>query len=85
MDTVDASDEFLAQEGRAFIKLWIGAIQVLTPMQTAVLLTSCSPLVPHLPDVCEMLLNNTNSNTDNNNNSLALEGQGYSITDINDS
>lgn len=79
-DAADASDEFLAQEGRAFIKLWIGAIQVLTPMQTAVVLTSCQPLVPHLPDVCNMLLHTDN----NDNNNSAIEGQGFSITDVDD-
>jgi hypothetical protein len=76
-DAANASDEFLAKEGRAFMNLWIGAIQVLTPMQTAVVLTSCRPLVAHLPDVCNMLLHN---GTDNNNYPI-IEGQGYSGSD----
>jgi hypothetical protein len=59
-DAANASDEFLLKEGQAFIRLYIGTVQVLTPMQTAVVLTSCSPLVPHLPDICGMLLNSNN-------------------------
>lgn len=54
--------------------LWISAIQVLTPVQIAVVLTSCRPLVPHIPEVCTMLLSNQ----------PAVEGQGFSITDVND-
>jgi hypothetical protein len=72
-DAVNASDEFLLKEGQAFIKLYIGAIQVLTPMQFAIVSTSCRPLVTHLPDVCDMLLNSNNS-------SAALEG--YTISAI---
>jgi hypothetical protein len=78
-DTANASNEFLAKEGRAFMDLWIGAIQVLTPLQTAVVLTSCRPLVPHLPDVCNMLLHNGTTSHP------AIEGQGFSITDVNNS
>ncbi|KAL4519065.1 hypothetical protein Ndes2526B_g00169 [Nannochloris sp. 'desiccata'] len=73
-DAANASDEFLAKEGRAFMDLWISAIQVLTPVQIAVVLTSCRPLVPHIPEVCTMLLSNQ----------PAVEGQGFSITDVND-
>jgi hypothetical protein len=54
-DVANASDEFLLREGRAFIKLYIGAIETLTPMQTGLILTNCSPLMAHLPDVCNML------------------------------
>jgi hypothetical protein len=62
-DAANASDEFLLKEGQAFIKLWIGSIKVLTNMQIAIVSTTCRPLVPHLPDVCNLLLNGPNSNS----------------------
>jgi len=58
-DAANVSDEFLAKKGRAFMDLWVGAIQVLTPVQTTVVVTSCRPFVPHLLDICNMLLNNS--------------------------
>jgi hypothetical protein len=60
LDSANASDEFLLKEGQAFTRLWTGTVQVLTSMQTAIVLTSCRPLVPHLPDICGMLLNSNN-------------------------
>ena len=66
--------------------LWIGAIQVLNPVQTAVVLTSCRPFVPHLPDICNVLLSigNTTTTSDTRNQPV-IEGQGFSITDMKDS
>jgi len=79
MDTANASDEFVRTEGRALFKLYISAIQVLTPMQIAILVTSCRPLVAHLPDVCNMLLD---SNGIENQPTAITKGQGFSITYI---
>jgi hypothetical protein len=75
---MDTAHEFLRDEGRAFIKLYVSAIQVLTPMQAALLLTSCAPLVAHLPDICCML----SSGNSRNQPAIATEGQGFSIADI---
>jgi hypothetical protein len=65
------------------MNLWIGAIQVLTPVQTAVVLTSCRPLVAHLPDVCNMLLhgnaNGGGGGDDTHTSQTVIEGQGFSI------
>jgi hypothetical protein len=76
-DAANASEEFLLREARAFLKLWLCTIAVLTPMQTAVVLTTCTPLIPHLPDVCAVLLN------DNGSSQTALQGQSFSFTNDN--
>lgn len=80
LDAAAASVEFVAQEGHAFTKLWVGAVDVLTPMQTAIVLTSCRPLVPHLPHVCNMLLN---GNAENQINNSEVDKQSFYITYFN--
>jgi hypothetical protein len=74
MDAASASDEFLQREGQAFIKLYIAALQVLTPMQGALVLTSCRPLVAHLPDICNMLLHGSSDSL------LTIENKSFAIT-----
>jgi len=56
MDTANASDDFLLKECRALIKLFYHALHVLNPMQFALLLTSCRPLMVHIPDMYSLLL-----------------------------
>lgn len=95
MDVSDASEEFLAKEGRAFFQLWIYFVQSLTPMQLAFLLTQCSPLIIHLPDICNLLLNSIaiqfeteglHGNTiDSSSGPSTIDGQGVLITYIDES
>ncbi len=54
------------------------SIQVLTPMQSAKVLTSCRPLVPHLPEVLNRLLHGDVSQK-------PAGSEVFVITDANDS
>ena len=96
MDASDASEEFLAKEGRAFFQLWIYFVQGLTPMQLAFLITQCSPLIIHLPDICNLLLDSNaiqfeteglhgNTTIDSSSGLSTIDGQGVLITDVNES
>ena len=71
-NAIGASDELLSEEARAFAKLSVGSLLSLSPMQIAILFTSCRPLAPHLPDVYETLLNKKKDNNNNNNNNYTF-------------
>ncbi|KAL4520674.1 hypothetical protein Ndes2526A_g05222 [Nannochloris sp. 'desiccata'] len=63
VDAATAADAFVKRESRAYMELFIKIIQLLSPMQLAHLKTAptIQPLVPHLPLVCHLLLDEANA------------------------
>lgn len=65
MTTVEAAaaaDAFVKRESRAYMELFVNIIQLLTPLQLAYIKVAphLQPLVPHLPLVCHLLLEQAN-------------------------
>jgi hypothetical protein len=62
LDAASAADAFVKRESKAYMELFIRIINLLTPLQLAYLKTSpiIQPLVPHLPLVCHLLLQQAN-------------------------
>jgi hypothetical protein len=58
VDAATAADSFVRRESRAYMELFVNIIQLLTPLQLAHLKTApnIQPLIPHLPLVCHLLL-----------------------------
>jgi hypothetical protein len=63
IEAAAAGDAFVKRESRAYMELFVNIIQLLSPLQLAHLKTApnLQPLVPHLPLVCNLLLQQANA------------------------